>query len=191
MTINPRSRKEIEVWKACDQLSSEGFQITYQAVGERLLKLGYKRGSNSDIHRYLTTWKTMKDRTQISQAPSETFFLSNTLDPISDAVEQFKREIWDAAQKEVEQLKKQLQEKTTALLQAEIRISEFEKQKPVESLINAVKALSHARDAELLKLYDHHQKQFDHYLKALSAAREENAKLNAAVKQLRNQMTFL
>ena len=186
MRIAPKSRKEIEVWKACDQLASEGLQITYQAVGERLLKLGYRRGSNSDIHRYLSTWRSMEHRTsEIPLLP-----LQSHLDPLSGAIEQFKKEIWDSARKEVEKLKLELQEKTTLLIQAEARILELDKQESSGPLVEALQALSKSRDLELLKLYDHHQTQFDHYLKAICAVKEENSRLNAMLKQMRKQMAL-
>ncbi len=49
--------KEIQVWKVCDSLLSENKRITYQSIGEHLLTMGLKRGSNSDICRYLASWK--------------------------------------------------------------------------------------------------------------------------------------
>lgn len=51
------TRKEREVWEACALLKNDNNNLTYYAIGEQLIKLGYKRGSNSDIRRYLTTWK--------------------------------------------------------------------------------------------------------------------------------------
>tara|TARA_R110002110_G_scaffold404606_1_gene623026 strand:+ start:29409 stop:29828 length:420 start_codon:yes stop_codon:yes gene_type:complete len=55
--MNARTRKEKEVWEACDYLKSKSKNLTYYAIGEQLVNSGYKRGSNSDIRRYLTTWK--------------------------------------------------------------------------------------------------------------------------------------
>ncbi len=49
--------KEIQVWRVCDALLSENKRITYQSIGEHLLTMGLKRGSNSDICRYLASWK--------------------------------------------------------------------------------------------------------------------------------------
>lgn len=56
-TREPRTRKEKAVWEACDILVANSQTPTYLAIGEQLVKLGYKRGSNSDIRRYLTSWK--------------------------------------------------------------------------------------------------------------------------------------
>lgn len=55
--MNARTRKEKEVWEACQYLKSKSKALTYYAIGEQLVNSGYKRGSNSDIRRYLTTWK--------------------------------------------------------------------------------------------------------------------------------------
>ena len=55
--MNARTRKEKEVWEACEYLKSKSKNLTYYAIGEQLVNSGYKRGSNSDIRRYLTTWK--------------------------------------------------------------------------------------------------------------------------------------
>lgn len=54
------SRKEREVWQVCDALEKNSEKITYQAVGDHLLKLGFCRGSNSDLCRYISTWKKSK-----------------------------------------------------------------------------------------------------------------------------------
>lgn len=55
--MKARTRKEKEVWEACQYLRSKKKNLTYYAIGEQLVHSGYKRGSNSDIRRYLTTWK--------------------------------------------------------------------------------------------------------------------------------------
>ncbi len=173
MSMQPKSRKEMEVWQACDQLASEGNLITYQRVGDRLVKLGYRRGSNSDIHRYLTTWKKMKHRTKASSnaVPSPLPFLEG--DPIASAVEQFKQEIWESANQEMEVLRAELAEKEAKIHQLEIS--------PLEATLTA---LTKARDAELLRLYDHHQAQFDRYLNAISVVRERNSKLSAQIRHM-------
>lgn len=56
----PQSRKEREVWQVCDTLEKTSEKITYQAVGDYLIKLGFRRGSNSDLCRYISTWKKRK-----------------------------------------------------------------------------------------------------------------------------------
>lgn len=58
--MGPQSRKEREVWLACDSILADGELLSYQAIGEKLIEMGYRRGSNSDIHRYLKTYKQHK-----------------------------------------------------------------------------------------------------------------------------------
>lgn len=179
MEIQAHSRKEREVWQACDQLASEGLQVTYQAVGDRLVQLGYRRGSNSDIHRYLTTWKKGKQRS-VSK---------HTQDPLSHALEQFKKDIWTNAHEDIDAIKRELREKNQALETARERIRELENssswKQQLSALVQAVTTLSENRDKELIKLYEHHQSQFDHYLRSMNAARERNAKLVSQIRYLR------
>lgn len=55
----PGTRKEKEVWQACDLLWQEGLslkELTGELIGDKLLDLGYSRGSNSDLHRYKRSW---------------------------------------------------------------------------------------------------------------------------------------
>lgn len=70
--INARTRKEKEVWEACEYLKTHQKKITYYAIGEQLINFGYKRGSNSDIRRYLTTWKQYctPNKTKKATAPN-------------------------------------------------------------------------------------------------------------------------
>jgi len=69
--MKARTRKEKEVWEACQYLKSKKKNLTYYAIGEQLVNSGYKRGSNSDIRRYLTTWKQYHSPTPIKQASEQ------------------------------------------------------------------------------------------------------------------------
>lgn len=198
--MRPSSRKEKEVWQACDQLSAEGISITYQGVGERLVELGYKRGSNSDIYRYLTTWKTMQERSDLArQMPLNGSVSNGQSDPLQHAIEQVRQDIWLEATKALTETKKQLDIKEHALAKAQDTINELKsrlirRQKQVEelkesnettqimqSLLESVQGLSHSRDAELAKLYDHHQQQFDRYMKIINNLKLQNYKLKRLV----------
>ena len=66
-----KTRKEKEVWEACCSLKRSNNPLTYYAIGEQLIKLGYKRGSNSDIRRYLTTWKKYNTSPVLQTTASE------------------------------------------------------------------------------------------------------------------------
>ncbi|MES2211983.1 MAG: DNA-binding protein, partial [Pseudomonadota bacterium] len=68
--MSQQSRKEFEVWQACNALQAEGQKITYRALGDKLVVLGYKRGSNSEIFRYLSTWRDKNGLEQSDDTPS-------------------------------------------------------------------------------------------------------------------------
>jgi hypothetical protein len=68
----PRTRKENAVWLACDALHSKDKVPTYLAIGQQLVDMGYKRGSNSDIRRYLNSWKEQNPASKNVQAKSTT-----------------------------------------------------------------------------------------------------------------------
>ena len=55
--MSAQSRKEKEVWAACDRLKKQGKKLTYRALGDMLIAMGYCRGSHSDLYRYLSSWK--------------------------------------------------------------------------------------------------------------------------------------
>ncbi len=198
--MRPSSRKEKEIWQACDQLSAEGCCITYQGVGERLVELGYKRGSNSDIYRYLTTWKTMKERTNLAkQVPLNTRNTDNSSDPLQQAIEQIRQDIWLEATKALNETKKELEIKEHALAKAQDTIDELKsrlirRQRQIEelkenndttqtlrTLLETVQGLAQTRDVEIAKLYDHHQQQFDRYMKIISNLKLQNHKLKRLV----------
>ena len=66
MRRSPISKKEQEVWQVCDSMAKNGSKITYYTIGESLIRLGYKRGSNSDICRYLGTWRSAQNAADTS-----------------------------------------------------------------------------------------------------------------------------
>lgn len=74
---SPQSRKEKEVWQVCDSLLKSNTKITYQSVGDTLLKLGFCRGSNSDLCRYITTWKKRHKPVISAQNPTSSWLESN------------------------------------------------------------------------------------------------------------------
>lgn len=52
-----RSHKKDEVYHACRSLEAKDKVVTYVSVGNELEALGYKRGSTSDIGKYLKMYK--------------------------------------------------------------------------------------------------------------------------------------
>lgn len=63
------TRKEREIWEVCEKINSEKRPLTYLAIGETLVQMGYRRGSNSDIRRYLKSWRKNHIDTSASSAP--------------------------------------------------------------------------------------------------------------------------
>lgn len=64
-----KTRKEREVWEVCEHLTEQNVKITYQAIGDTLVKLGFRRGSNSDIRRYLHTWLGYRKEQNVKTEP--------------------------------------------------------------------------------------------------------------------------
>ena len=56
------SRKEKEVWAACDKLKKQGKKLTYRAIGDTLMAMGLCRGSQSDLYRYFSSWKAQSEK---------------------------------------------------------------------------------------------------------------------------------
>lgn len=55
-----RTRREAEVWQVCDDLwaqKGEWGALTGDAIRDKLVQLGYKRGSPNEIYKYRHTWK--------------------------------------------------------------------------------------------------------------------------------------
>jgi len=92
----PRTRREMEIWAACDGLWAQAgslSNITGDAIREEVLRLGYKKGSPNEIYRYRKTWM---DARQINASEGDAHQAAAGLDPISRAVqmvhEQLKRD---------------------------------------------------------------------------------------------------
>jgi hypothetical protein len=93
--LQPKTRREMEIWSACDGLWAQSgilSAITGDAIREEVLRLGYKKGSPNEIYRYRKTWI---DARQVAQLDDESETIA-VPDPISRAVqmvhEQLKKE---------------------------------------------------------------------------------------------------
>jgi len=59
MTSEPRTRREREIWEACDLLRlelPEMKDITGDRIMQKLLDLNYKKGCPNEIYKYRKTW---------------------------------------------------------------------------------------------------------------------------------------
>lgn len=92
--VIPKTRKEREVWQACQLLWEEGVSVEHMtgiALGNRLVGLGYRRGSNTDIFRFKDTWVNAHDLDQVSL---DQFMQESPLSsPIAVAVSNVEKEL--------------------------------------------------------------------------------------------------
>lgn len=155
--------KELQVWKVCDSLFAEKRRITYQSIGERLLSLGLKRGSNTDICRYLASWKkhhypeTVTKKANVSPAPSPK---SSSDKPSNEALAYIAKYL-----KAFHHNLKELNESQCKLLDA------------IERSETSPRSKSSAQDNSatvplLIDMIKKQQARETHYLKALEHARE-------------------
>lgn len=100
----PKTRRENEIWQACDDLwalhASTG-KLTGDAIRDKLLTLGYKKGSPNEVYKFRRTWKLSRG---VAANPDET---QDTMqnDPISRAVSMVYEQIHANAQSELDTLR--------------------------------------------------------------------------------------
>lgn len=161
--------KEEQVWQVCDSLYTENKRITYQSIGERLLSLGLKRGSNTDICRYLASWKKFhfpikfakKNKpgtTEIPTRPVETTLVpASTSNRENLALQQSLNEINEQQTKILSLIKQQPNDKNYPSVHA-LLVDIIKKQQERES--HYLKALAHARDIQ--KTLKHELEKYKH-----------------------------
>ena len=97
----PKTRKEREVWQALQSLQADGLRLEDmigEVIGDRLLQLGYNRGSSTDIYRYKRTFiAAFQSPDKLESVPS-TAILS---DPITQAAAALKAKITQESQLEL------------------------------------------------------------------------------------------
>ncbi|CAM4436516.1 MAG: hypothetical protein LEGION0398_MBIBDBAK_00554 [Legionellaceae bacterium] len=102
----PRTRRENEIWQACNDLWAKGVpfsQLTRDAITMRLFELGYKKGSPNQIYQYRKSWADSRGIKEVSfeETPS---VLSN---PISRAAAFVREEILAEAEEKIMRAKKE------------------------------------------------------------------------------------
>src|SRR5690606_32743960 len=101
------SRKEREVWQACETLWENGLsihEVTGEKIAAQLVKLGFKKGSNTDLYRYKRTWLTEKNLQQ-ENTPRE----EPASDRITRAASLLREEVLAEIQEEQETFKARLE----------------------------------------------------------------------------------
>ena len=96
----PRTRRENEVWQACDDLWALNANLEAlkgDEIRDRLLKLGYKKGSPNEIYKYRQTWKESRGVSEkaLIEAGQQT-------DPISRAVSLVYEQIQQETQQKIQ-----------------------------------------------------------------------------------------
>src|SRR5687768_14714668 len=97
----PHTRREAEVWQACEDLFASGLafhQLTGETIQEKLLELGYKRGSPRETYRYRATWKEARGINAMIHPHTNALALN---DPISRAVSLVREEIQAEAEQKI------------------------------------------------------------------------------------------
>lgn len=82
------TKKQQEVFEACNSLFARGEKIIIDAVGQELLSLGYKRGSNTILAQYVREW-----RTSHSTIDNITSFLPQRPDRLTQTIDQIRVEM--------------------------------------------------------------------------------------------------
>ena len=99
----PRTRKEQEVWQACDDLLAMGKavkEITGEAIGVRLRELKYKAGSTTQRYQFRDSWMAARG---LSREDVRSLEPNELTDPIARATAVYKEGLERELQKEYEQ----------------------------------------------------------------------------------------
>jgi len=112
----PQTRRENEVWQACDDLFAQGLafhQMTGDDIIGRLQELGYKKGNRNQIYQYRKTWAESRGVKALTVAAAPTMLT----DPISRAAALVRDEIVAEAEAMVIHAKEEAQQIIKALNQ--------------------------------------------------------------------------
>lgn len=120
----PQTRRENEVWQACDELwalHASFKSLTGDGIRERLQALGYKKGSPNEVYKYRRTWQ------QSRGVKNELEFHGDEIennDPISRAVSLVYEQLHAQSQSELSKLgeERSLLQENLAKLQTETEL---------------------------------------------------------------------
>lgn len=116
----PRTRREREIWEACDVLLTnlnEVKAVTGEKIMSQLLELGYKKGCANEIYKYRRTWWALRGFTE-EQAKGITNSQSTVQsfsDPIKRAVSIVQEELKTEANLEIEKIKETFEQQISEL----------------------------------------------------------------------------
>lgn len=188
-----QSRKEKEVWEACEVLEAQDEKLTYKAIGDKLVEMGCCRGSNSDICRYLATWRQHKGYAENhdprahlhASGPTTPLFppSQNDLWPVLEQIQQHLRQL----DEKVERISKQRSEQH-ASKSKQTDSSQQDWLKETLTPSSAVtksdfEQFTNSQAKAFLRLFEHHEMLFEKYLSSLDALRQTNARLTHRLAQ--------
>lgn len=205
--------KEKAVWEICDDFYQHGQRITYQSVAKALIQNGQKRGSNSDLCRFINSWKDNK-KTSTPQRPTTTETAPTPPQPgtPSNRIESYYQTIWDQADHAIEEiqqnafdtialLEQQKAELNEALCLKEQEMNEMSKElarmkKPShpgplgfeDRLFEQANSMGDLKALDYLKLYEHHHQQCQRYIHIIQKNRLRIEKLTHMITQLKKQL---
>ncbi len=208
----PKTRKESEIWHACKSLWEDGVnveQMTGLAIGDRLEKLGFKRGSNTDIHRFKKSWMVEHKIDQLINN-SDYELNSNLSSPIALAVNKVEKELTrqlqekqskiesDAkqkivtAQEQCERLNIELNDARKTIVNLEEQISQLKLQiNKLEMSVNherEQKLIYETRFNDLENYYQQLIKDTENRVKDLNEVNQKNVEiLQANIKNIMHQ----
>ncbi len=107
----PGTRRENEVWKACDDLwalHAAPNKITGDAIRDQLIILGYKKGSPNEIYKFRRSWKISRGISDMEMGAES---LESPSDPISRAVSLVYEQIQSESQNHLEKMHQDFAEK--------------------------------------------------------------------------------
>lgn len=170
--MKPNTRREREIWEACDALFTQVNhvkEITGDKIMNKLLNLGYKKGCANEIYKYRRTWWQLRGISEdevkgISISNPQASNSSSFSDPIAKAVSIVQDELKQEAQTKISQIELELKQ-IISLLESKIanlenKNQELETDKTnltanIEALNkeNAeIRAKANGLDAEILKV---------------------------------------
>ncbi|MBY0543940.1 MAG: hypothetical protein K2Q14_00145 [Gammaproteobacteria bacterium] len=130
MTL-PKTRKEQEIWQACDDLLAVGKtirEITGEAIAVRLRELKYKAGSSNERYKYRDSWMAARGLSREEQGRG----VADISDPIARAATVFRdgleRELRLEYEKKYQQLETTLAEKEEIIERKERQLQEVKNQ---------------------------------------------------------------
>lgn len=126
----PRTRREREIWEACDALRIELShikEVTGDRIMNKLVQLGYKRGCANEIYRYRKTWwdvNNINERVARGIIP-ETYSEKLEQDPVKQAVNIVKRELNNKYEYQLHSLEKEVRKQKTVIAELRKKLSEL------------------------------------------------------------------